>query len=129
MYPEAAARWAARQMGVRSVAHEVGFQPISGFFTEDEPTAYPISIPDDFELNDDQNARLNAYLENRFRGNFTMAGIRFWPEMRGLDDAFQKKSAQFRQIVPIFTNTPLSSPLIYPKSKLSLCQTYQEMQD
>jgi hypothetical protein len=104
MYPEATARWVARQMGVRSVAHEVGFQRFSAFFTEGEPTAYPIHIPADFELNDEQNARLDAYLEKRFQGQFTMAGIRFWPEMRGLDADFLEKAARFRQIVPIFTN-------------------------
>jgi len=104
MYPEATARWVARQMGVRSVAHEVGFQPFSAFFTEGEPTAYPIEIPPQFELNDQQNARLEAYLEQRFQGKFTMAGIRFWPEMRRLDEALVEKMAQFRQIVPVFTN-------------------------
>lgn len=104
LYPEAAARWAARQMGVRSVAHEVGFQQYSTFFTEGEPTAYPLNIPQEFELNDEQNARLEAYLEKRFQGRFTMAGIQFWPEMRGLDEAFLQKANQFKQIVPVFTN-------------------------
>ena len=33
-----------------------------------------------------------------------MAGIRFWPEMRGLDEAFLQKAAKFHQIVPVFTN-------------------------
>ena len=33
-----------------------------------------------------------------------MAGIRFWPEMRGLDEAFLQRAANFRQVVPIFTN-------------------------
>ncbi len=104
MYPEASARWVARQLGIRSVAHEVGFQHLSTFFTEGEPTAYPIKIPDDFELTSEQNARLDAYLEQRFQGEFTMAGIRFWPEMQSLDDAFIQKADQFHQIVPIFTN-------------------------
>jgi hypothetical protein len=104
MYPEAAARWVARQMGVHAIAHEVGFQQYSTFFTEGDPTAYPIHIPDDFELNPEQNARLDAYLEKRFQGKFTMAGIQFWPEMRGLDAAFLAKAARFKQIVPIFTN-------------------------
>ncbi len=104
MYPEATARWVARQMCIRSVAHEVGFQHLSTFFTEGEPTAYPIHIPDEFDLTPAQNARLDAYLENRFQGKFTMAGIRFWPEMQGLDDTFLQKSSQFRQLVPVFTN-------------------------
>lgn len=104
MYPEAAARWVARQMGVRTVAHEVGFQQYSTFFTEGEPTAYPISISEDFELNPEQNARLDVYLEKRFQGKFTMAGIKFWREMHGLDESFLQKVALFKQVVPVFTN-------------------------
>ncbi len=104
LYPEAAARWTARQKGVRSVAHEVGFQQYSTFFTEGEPTAYPLDIPDSFELDDEQNARLDAYLEKRFQGKFSMAGIQFWPEMRGLDEGLLHKVAQFKQVVPVFTN-------------------------
>jgi hypothetical protein len=104
MYPEAAARWACRQLGIRSVAHEVGYQRFSVFFSEGDPTAYPIDIPPDFELTADQNARIDAYLEQRFQGRFTMAGIQFWPEMRGLDEAFLQKAGGFRQIVPVFTN-------------------------
>lgn len=104
MFPEAAARWVARLWGVRNVAHEVGFQRFSTFFTEGEPTAYPIHIPQEFELSGEQNARLDAYLEQRFQGKFSMAGIQFWPEMRGLDAAFLQKASGFKQIVPVFTN-------------------------
>lgn len=104
MLPEATVRWVARQCNLRTVAHEVGFQRYSTFFTEGEPTAYPIQIPEDFELTPRQNARLDEYLEKRFQGQFTMAGIRFWPEMHGLDEAFLEKAAHFRQIVPVFTN-------------------------
>ena len=103
-FPEAIARHVARQRGLRVITHEVGLQPDSAFFTEGEATAYPIHIPERFELNAEQNARLDTYLEKRFRGQFSMAGIRFWPEMKGLDAAFLKKAAGFQQIVPIFTN-------------------------
>jgi hypothetical protein len=103
-YPEATARWLALRRGVRVVTHEVGLQPFSGYFTEGEATAYPIHIPDEFDLNREQNAKLDAYLEKRFRGQFSMAGIRFWPDMKGLDGAFLQKAAQFEQIVPVFTN-------------------------
>lgn len=103
-FPEATARFLARQRNIRTVTHEVGLQPVSAYFTEGEATAYPILIPDSFELNAEQNARLDSYLENRFHGRFTMAGIQFWPEMKGLDESFNNKAAGFKQIVPVFTN-------------------------
>jgi hypothetical protein len=103
-YPEASARWAARQRGVRVISHEVGLRPNTVFFTEGDATAYPIDIPETFELSSGQNRRLDEYLENRMQGNFSMAGIRFWPEMRGLDEAFLAQINQYRQVVPVFTN-------------------------
>jgi hypothetical protein len=103
-FPEAIAAWIARRYGIRVVTHEVGLQPFSGFFTDGEATAYPIHIPAEFELDAAQNARLDAYLEKRFQGQFSMAGVRFWPEMRKLDEAFLNKGTRFEQIVPVFTN-------------------------
>ncbi len=103
-YPEATARWVAQQRGVRVIAHEVGLQPYTAYFTTGEATAYPIAIPDSFELSPAQNARLDGYLEQRLQGNFSMAGVRFWPEMRGLDESFLARLAQFKQVVPVFTN-------------------------
>ncbi len=103
-FPEATARYIARRRGIRVITHEVGLQPASAFFTDGEATAYPIHIPDEFELNDEQNAKLDAYLAKRFQGDFTMAGIKFWADIKGLDESFLQKAAQFKQIVPIFTN-------------------------
>jgi hypothetical protein len=103
-YPEATARTIAQRRGIRVITHEVGLQPASAFFTEGEATAYPIRIPDEFELNDEQNAKLDAYLAKRFQGDFSMAGIKFWADMKGLDESFLQKAAGFKQIVPIFTN-------------------------
>ena len=104
MYPEATAKFVARKHGIRALTHEVGLRPKTVFFTEGEATAYPLHIPDEFELNDEQNARLNEYLSKRFQGDFTMAGMRFWSDMKGLDESFLAKAAAFKQIVPIFTN-------------------------
>jgi hypothetical protein len=103
-FPEATARYVAQQRGIRVITHEVGLQSASAFFTDGEATAYPIHIPDEFELNDEQNARLDAYLAKRFQGDFTMAGIKFWADMKGLDESFLQKAAGFKQIVPVFTN-------------------------
>jgi hypothetical protein len=66
-------------------------QPATAYFTEGEATAYPIHIPADFELSDAQNAKFDAYLAKRFQGDFTMAGIKFWADMKGLDEAFLKR--------------------------------------
>jgi hypothetical protein len=103
-FPEATARYIAHQRGLRVITHEVGLQPATAYFTEGEATAYPIHIPDDFEMDEAQNAKLDAYLAKRFQGDFTMAGIKFWADMKGLDESFLQRAAGFKQIVPIFTN-------------------------
>ncbi len=103
-FPEATARFVAQQRGLRVITHEVGLLPATAFFTDGEATAYPITIPESFELTGEQNAKLDAYLAKRFQGDFTMAGIKFWADMKGLDPAFLHKAANFKQIVPVFTN-------------------------
>jgi len=103
-FPEAIARWVCLGRGIRTITHEVGLQPFSAFFTTGEATAYPLHVPNDFELNDTQNKRLDDYLSQRFQGQFSMAGIRFWSEMRGLNKEFLQLASSFKQIVPVFTN-------------------------
>lgn len=103
-FPEAIARYMANKRGLRVVTHEVGLQPATAYFTGGEATAYPIAIPESFEMNAEQNAKLDAYLAKRFQGDFTMAGIKFWADMQGLDESFLQKAAGFKQIVPVFTN-------------------------
>ena len=103
-FPEATARYIAQQRGIRVITHEVGLQPATAYFTEGEATAYPIHIPESFEMSAEQNEKLDAYLAKRFQGDFTMAGIKFWADMKGLDESFLKKAAGFKQIVPVFTN-------------------------
>ena len=113
MFPEASVRWIAQQHGLPVITHEVSFQKFSAFFSQGQATAYPLHIPAEFALTSRQNARLDAYLEKRFQGKFTMAGIQFWPEMRGLDEAFLKKAREFRQIVPVFTNVVFDTSQVH----------------
>lgn len=103
-FPEATVRNRALSRGIRVISHEVALQPLSGYFTDGEATAYPINIPDTFQLSPEQNERLDEYLTRRFQGEFSMAGIRFWPEMKPLSPEFWEKANAFKQIVPIFTN-------------------------
>ena len=103
-FPEATARWVAQQRGIPVITHEVGLRPFTAFFTPGEATAYPLRVPDEFELDQRQNSRLDEYLSQRFQGQFSMAGVRFWPEMKGLDPAILQRMAHFKQVVPVFTN-------------------------
>ncbi len=103
-FPEASARWVAHKKGLPVISHEVGLMPFTGYFTPGEATAYPIDIPEGYELSDKQNDRLDQYLSKRFKGDFSMAGIRFWAGMQELDEPFLTLASGFKQIVPIFTN-------------------------
>lgn len=103
-YPEAVVKILAQRRGIYTVNHEVALRPLTGFFTTEEATAYPIEIPDDFSINPIQEKCLDEYLEKRFQGKFSMAGVQFWPEMSGLTDEFIRFIEGFRQVVPVFTN-------------------------
>jgi hypothetical protein len=102
-FPEATAAWLCRQRGVRVITHESGFQPFSGYFVEGDVTTYPITIPD-VDLTPEQNARLDADLQKRLQGDFSMAGIQFWNGMRNLPEELVQKAARFKQVVAVFTN-------------------------
>lgn len=103
-FPEAIVKHVAKSRQIPVVTHEAGVRPYTGFFTTGEATAYPIDIPKDFELTDKQNKRLDEYLDVRLKGQFSMAGINFWPEMKDLGDDFLEKLEKHKQMVPIFTN-------------------------
>jgi hypothetical protein len=103
-YPEAVVRWTAKQQQIRVITHEVNLQPFSAFFTEGQATIYPQNIPESFELSKQQDQKLDRYLQKRFQGEFTMAGIQFWSEMSRLPAPLLQKIDQFNEIVPAFTN-------------------------
>ncbi len=103
-FPEAVVRQIAIERGIPVITHEVGVRPFSAFFTHGEATAYPIEISDDFRLTFEEIARLETLLSERFKGDFSMAGIRFWPEMRSLSEALMAKMEGYDQTVAVFTN-------------------------
>ncbi|MBI9043055.1 MAG: hypothetical protein JEZ06_01145 [Anaerolineaceae bacterium] len=102
-YPEATVKHISEKHGVRVASHEVGLAPFSGYFTYGEATAYPIDIPDE-PLTFAQQKNLDGYLAKRFKGDFSMAGIRFWSDFQQLSDEFWEQARRFKQIVPVFTN-------------------------
>ena len=118
-FPEATAKFLAEQRNIRVITHEVSFQPFSSFFSAGHATAYPIRIPEDFELNDRQNAQLDEYLSKRFQGQFTMAGIKFWPEFQRLDEDFLDFACKFDQIVTVFTNVIFDTSQVHANTVFS----------
>jgi len=103
-FPEAVVSHVCRELDIPDYSHEVGMLPLSAFFTDQEATAYPVRVDQDFQLSDQQNQRLDDYLNNRMQGKFVTAGVKFWPEMVALGDSFWKRASQFQSIIPIFTN-------------------------
>lgn len=103
-YPEATLRWVAQKRGLPVYSHEVGMLPFSAFFTDQEATAYPVSVDDEFQLSESQNHDLDEFLLKRTQGKFVTAGIQFWPEMKRLDEQFWRKAEKHKAIVPVFTN-------------------------
>jgi hypothetical protein len=112
-YPEAIARSLARASGIPVVTHEVGFQPMSAYFTKEEATFRRVPVPDGFRMGPAEEARLDASLTRRFRGDFTMAGIRFWPEMEHLPRRLADRRQAFRQQVSIFTNVVFDTSQVH----------------
>jgi hypothetical protein len=103
-YPEATVRWVAKHGGIRVITHEVNLQPFSAFFTAGQATIYPLNIPENFVLTEEQNRVLDQYLQLRFKGDFKMAGIEFWPTMDQLPADFLAFAEGFEGLVPVFTN-------------------------
>jgi len=91
-------------LNIPVITHEVGIRPLTAFFTHGQATAYPITLPDTFQLTQEQEAELDAYLSARFQGKFTMAGIQFWPEMKQLDEQLLARIESFESMVVVFTN-------------------------
>jgi len=104
MYPEAVARELALRRGIPVITHEVGLQPFSAFFSHGHATFREVDLPEGVDLTPEQNATLDAYLSRRSKGQFTMAGIRFWPEMEPLPPDLLERMRCHRQTVAVFTN-------------------------
>ena len=103
-YPEAVARQVALRMKVPVITHEVGLRPMSAFFSRELATFRELELGGNSKLIPAQDQKLDNYLEERFSGRFTMAGVRFWGEMKDLPEWALDRFSLFRQTVIIFTN-------------------------
>ncbi len=112
-FPEAVLRRVAGDAGVRVVTHEVGYTPCSAYFSHGIATTREIDIPEDFALGPDDEARLDAHLARRFAGDFTMAGVRFWPRMEALPAALRERAARHQRVVAVFTNVAFDTSQVH----------------
>jgi len=119
MYPEAVARELALRRGIDVVTHEVGLRPFSAFFSHGHATFREVDLPEGGGLSEEEDRRLDAYLAERFSGKFSMAGIRFWPEMAPLPLELLDRIGRHRQMVVVFTNvifdtSQVHANVVYP---------------
>jgi len=112
-YPEAVARALALKREIPVVTHEVGLKPLSAFFSHDHATFRSVEVPDESELNGHWKSDLESYLSDRREGQFSMAGVQFWPEMETLPDWLENKIAGFESMVSIFTNVAFDTSQVH----------------
>lgn len=112
-FPEAVAHRVAALNGVRAVTYETGFGNAAAFFSHGISTEYAIQIPTTFEMGARENEQLDAFLAQRFKGNFNMSGRRIWSGMRGIPDDLQGKIRNHRQVMSIFTNVTWDTSQAY----------------
>jgi len=112
-FPEAILREAAHREDISTVTHEVGLRPYSAFFSHQDATFRQVDIDGNGDLHPDQTAALERYLDDRFRGEFSMAGIRFWEAMRDPPAEIQARLDAFSSHIPVFTNVIFDTSQIH----------------
>jgi hypothetical protein len=112
-YPEAVARRVALGMNIPVVTHEVGLRPMSAFFSHEHATFREVDLESDFDLSQEQDQELEKVLADRFKGRFSMAGVRFWEEMESLPGWLLEKMSRFRQTVTVFANVVFDTSQVH----------------
>jgi hypothetical protein len=115
-YPEAVARATALKLGIPVTTHEVGLRPLSAFFSHEHATFREVDLPEESNLDPDWSQVLDAYLEYRGQGRFSMAGVRFWPEIVPIPAELKNSMQAYHQVVPIFTNVIFDTSQVHANS-------------
>ena len=118
-YPEAVARELALARRIPVITHEVGLRPLSAFFSHLQATFREVEVPSESELPLDWNSKLDSYLAERLTGKFSMAGVRFWPEIEPLPSWLVARMARFKRMVPVFTNVIFDTSQVHADTLFS----------
>ena len=112
-YPEAVARAVARRRGLPVITHEVGLRPHSAFYSHSDATFRELKLDEDGALTAEEELELDRYLADRRAGRFTMAGIRFWPEIQPLPSELLQEISNYDRVVSVFTNVIFDTSQIH----------------
>ena len=115
-YPEAVARATALRLGIPVTTHEVGLRPLSAFFSHEHATFREVELPEESSLDPGWSQVLDVYLEDRVQGRFSMAGVRFWPDIEPIPMELKVSMQAYRQVVPIFTNVVFDTSQVHANS-------------
>ena len=115
-YPEAVARATALRLGIPVTTHEVGLRPLSAFFSHEHATFREVDLPEESRLDPNWSQVLDAYLEDRGQGRFSMAGVRFWPEIEPIPTELKVSMKAYPQVVSIFTNVIFDTSQVHANS-------------
>ena len=126
-YPEAIARQVAQNRGIPVITHEVGLRPYSTFYSHGDATFRQVDLDKDASLTSSETERLDQYLSERFQGDFTMAGIRFWPNMVDLPNWLLERMKKFQNSVAVFTNVVFDTSQIHANTLFSNMFAWLEM--
>ncbi len=126
-YPEAIARHVAQNRGIPVITHEAGLRPFSTFFSHGDATLRQVDLNPETPLTSSENERLDQYLSERFQGDFTMAGIRFWPNMVDLPNWLLERIKKFQNSIVVFTNVVFDTSQIHANTLFSNMFAWLEM--
>ncbi len=122
-WPEAVARAVFQAENVPTFSWEIGFSPYSALLSNQLAPDAEVSIPAGFTMTRERDAQLDQLLSRRWKGDFSMGGVRFWKEMVDWEEALGAPAGRYRQVVPIFTNT------VYDTSQCAANTAFPSMLD
>lgn len=103
-FPEATVRAVALARGIPVVTYEAGLRAVSAYFSHDVATDVAIDVPESFRMGQAEDVELDDYMSKRMQGDFTMAGVQFWPDIKGVSPGLKREIDAHRGVVTLFTN-------------------------
>ena len=118
-YAEALLHHVACEKNIDVITYESGYSPKSLFITRNIATTWDLNIPTSFSMNQQEDDKLDIYLKNRFGGNFTMSGVKFWKDIQGIPSKLKHKLKCYDSVFSVFTNVIFDTSQVHANSLYS----------